>query len=549
MAVAWRSCLALVMAWAVASCAYAQTRNPELEQVAALVQQLNDPKPARRIAAAELLGDVGERARNQLSTITPTQAVGVNQLLPALRDAGPRIAELARDPNLAVRRSGLRALARVRAAGSTAVPVWEQAFTGTDRVNRSFAFALLRDYFTRADEIINSRGTSLINGRLPVMNNFMDDWLAFMPAAPRLLETGDAEMATGVLTALRAAMQTLERSQEAFSASPAQDETNLLVTGSAGLALVRPTPVREKVVKLAGALQALAQQIARNLPRWNKPVQVAAGALLENMARIADPRLEAQGYTVARADEGLSQRTAPALPRGRLLRPDLRDQGTQAAFILLGGLADATPAIANALPAASNPAQRALLEALEAIGPPAKKAIPTIIGLLNDEAKFVRWCATRALGRIGPFEKPGEPITELTLAAVQGIARRLQDEDIDVRTTACQALEAFGDKAASAVGALGAAMDTLDSDVQLSAAQALETIAAQIHADASPAVPGLIIGVRSPNYRVRQTAASVLGLIGPSASAAIPALERALDDSELDVRIAVALAMSRITAQ
>lgn len=520
-----RVCLALGMAWGLVLAAPAQVPPSEREEIAGLVQQLHDTNPIRRLAGVEQLGNRAEKARAQLSTITTSQVTPPPPILPVLREAGLSIAELTRDGNFAVRRAALRNLARVRAAGSVTAPIWAATLKGKDRYERATVVGAIQDYFNRADEITNSRVNVRFNGRLIAMDAFLDDLLAFMPTVPQLLNENNPEVVSGVLTALQLALLTIEKTQDALTPGEEQTDAN------------DAAPVRVKVIALAHELEKLVPALARDLPKRDRAGQVATAGLLEDMARICDQRLESQGFTLARADN----RQATALPRGRLLRGDMREDGKEAATIVLAALANATPQLAAALPHATNLVQRSILEALETIGPPAKAAVPAVIATLNDDGRFVRWCATRTLGRIGP--------TDESAAAVRALAERLQDDDIDVRLTACQALEAYGDKAAAATEALGALIARSDPDVQLSAVQALETIALLVRADAKPAVPGLTVALKSRNARVRQYAANILGYVGPAAVAALPALQQALDDGEVDVRLAAAQAIDKITAR
>jgi HEAT repeat protein len=169
------------------------------------------------------------------------------------------------------------------------------------------------------------------------------------------------------------------------------------------------------------------------------------------------------------------------------------------------------------------------IEALESFGSAAAPAAPALTRALGDPDRFVRWAASRTLGKITPVEP----------AAVPGLARLLFDPDLEVRLAACTALDRYGPAAKDAVPDLIRAVRASDADERIAA---IRTLAA-IGTDAQPAVPMLATALSDPDVRVRQVAAEVLRKFGSLAASAAPALRTALDDVDTDVRKAASDAL------
>jgi HEAT repeat protein len=193
-------------------------------------------------------------------------------------------------------------------------------------------------------------------------------------------------------------------------------------------------------------------------------------------------------------------------------------------------------------------------QALAQLGPKAKAAIPTLIGLVKKERDDSD--VLNALVQIDPEGKE----------CVPALISALDHEDFNVVVVADDCLGLLGPKAKDSVPAL-AAIVTRKSDEefsngdgpQISAARALRRIGPQ----ARPAIPALIGAlkyrrvVRPPgdseyyDYSAATAAAEVLGAFGAEAKAAIPALieviqTRAKDDENLPVRKAAILALGHM---
>jgi len=226
-------------------------------------------------------------------------------------------------------------------------------------------------------------------------------------------------------------------------------------------------------------------------------------------------------------------RLVPAFPAAlpKVIRAEAHllgdaDQEVQAeataALIAVGPSSDITvPTMIGVLARDPNASARVhAAQVLGALGQLSRPAIPTVIGALADSNASVRLVAVNALGRIGP------PVDQHLI-----VARVSTDSDAAVRAAAIEALIALH-APAETLRAIGerAAQDP-DAVVRVEAAYALAS-------SGSPArvVPGLVVALDDVDPLVRAAAATVLGRLGPAASGATDALERAANDTDREVR-------------
>jgi len=174
----------------------------------------------------------------------------------------------------------------------------------------------------------------------------------------------------------------------------------------------------------------------------------------------------------------------------------------------------------------------AAADALGAIGPPAKVAIPFLRTALLDEAELVRANAAVALGRMGP----------LAHDAVPSLASLLADNETQVRICAANALGKIGPDGKGAVASLVGSLNDPVPLVRASAACAL----GKINAVSWLVVPALIGGLNDSDEFVRSSAVVAIGKFGAQAVQATPALASALTDPSYPVRICAAEALGEI---
>jgi serine/threonine protein kinase len=134
------------------------------------------------------------------------------------------------------------------------------------------------------------------------------------------------------------------------------------------------------------------------------------------------------------------------------------------------------------------------------------------------------------------------PPAGLTFYSVEGtgsLKKRLKGRTPEERRDAAQVLAMLGPTAKDAVPQLRDALNDSDATVRSAAVDALVKIG-------PTAIPVLLSGLQNADKQVRLQAAIGLGEIGEAASAAVPALRRALKDDDESVRLAAEKALRRI---
>jgi HEAT repeat protein len=255
----------------------------------------------------------------------------------------------------------------------------------------------------------------------------------------------------------------------------------------------------------------------------------------------------------------LSEMGPPAKAAVPALAKALRDHDADVRHGAATALTNKGPAaisvLAEALEDTDAGVRREVAIALGNIGAPAKVAVPTLVKTLRDPYINVRREAVIALGEMGP---PAE-------AAVPALTKALEDPDEDVSRKAVIALGKMGPSAKAAIPALAKALRGYDINIRQEAAIALVKIdpaaisifiAALEDANAGDRYEAVIaLGeMDSPakagaSYAyVGLEAAIVLGMMGPSAKAAVPALTKALRHHDINVRREAAIALGKIGA-
>ncbi len=187
-------------------------------------------------------------------------------------------------------------------------------------------------------------------------------------------------------------------------------------------------------------------------------------------------------------------------------------------------------ALVSALGGSASLAVRvACAEALGALGPTGRAAVPALFAALTDPSESVRAASAQALAAIGP-----------QAADVPRLVAALGSEDPYVVAFAAWSLGNLGAAAEAAVGDLTRTLARDDTNAVVAAALA------RIGPAAAGAVPTLVQGLGSENEDRRWRAARTLGRIGPPAEAAVPALAAALGDPSGAVRMHAARALGRI---
>jgi HEAT repeat protein len=361
-------------------------------------------------------------------------------------------------------------------------------------------------------------------------------------------------------------------------------------------------PAKAAVPALTSALQDKRPEVRREATLALGAMENAAAPAAGEIAKLLDDKATAPAATMALAqigqlppgteqkiranaagdDKFLSTVSLWTLAR---LHPQDKELGRQAAEQIVGRLADKDefvrlgaaralaslrlgpdimlPIMEKALRGADETTARHALDAVAALGPP---AVPRLIEALKHEK--LRAQIAYILGRIGPP----------AAAATDSLAKLLSTNDANVVTEAAMALAKIGPAASAAAPALAAALKNPNCPNPHAVAYALGTmgpaaVAAQpellalaagkdeqlavvacsaaIQIDRSPqtverVIPSLVASLGSSVPETRQMAADTLKTLGPAATSALAALQKATSDSNPSVRAAAEEAISAI---
>jgi HEAT repeat protein len=242
------------------------------------------------------------------------------------------------------------------------------------------------------------------------------------------------------------------------------------------------------------------------------------------------------------------------------------DGRTAAALSLRGFGARAAPALPQLMAAfaakdTSSLAEMAYVQAIGAIGPKAKAAIPALLAALRGSGP--RRDAADALAQIGPAALPGlkeimeaggRPARYARAALVDVLSR---DRSLDALVTRTQhglwevrlrATQDLRDQPPGAQAAKALADCLVDETpkVRRAAVSALRLY----EAHALPALAALLERVKTePDAEIRYLAVMALGAIGPKAKAAIADLTSLVGETSLRLRLAAHTSRARIDAR
>lgn len=309
---------------------------------------------------------------------------------------------------------------------------------------------------------------------------------------------------------------------------------------------------REMLVPLAEELNKQVPLLAGMLSNNSPAIRVQVARTLKEIG-YARQRLERKAATVpqapmAKADAGTTN--ADLVHLAQLAGHTPVEEGVEAADSpndkiwddpLLSGLKGAMPQLVGRLSDPNLEVRLASVETLETLGTNAGAAVKPVAGkALEDENRFVRWAAARFLAKVGP---------PYTTTPVAGLARRMSDTDLDVRIASAHTLGDYGAVGAASVPALAMAAGVGDAEVREAAIKALQSIGRDQAKLVGPAVPALAEALQFSDARVRRAAAEALGQLGPVARSAAGALQKVANDSNAEVRGAVADALLSVMAE
>ncbi len=492
------------------------------DAIPALIATLQSKNPKLRAYAAHALGEIG-----------PAAATAALPLIDAITDKDPIVRREARDAlksvkappevvlpsigkllNAASPTDAAAAVMTLAELGEVAVPDLCKALDNKDTCY--WAALTLAEIGPQAAGAVPQLG-ALLDHKAPEIR--MQAALALgaigasaKPMAKKINKLLGSDPVEGVRYAAAFALGRIgdpSISHEKLAESLDSDDPFLKVTGAwALLKLSRgETPLLRKAIKnIVVGLSANNENVrlaaARALADIDLPDAVVGPALTKAMAK-----LEADG----------PEKLLPIVN----------------AFAALGG-----KAVRGCIRSLENkrPFRFYALQVLQRVGSDAVPAVPALMATLDDSDATLRRETLFALGAIGPGAAP----------AVEKIAEKLADSDPDVAHAACYALSQIGPAAQAALPALEKQMGSDDEFMRITAVWAALKINPNDARLQEKAVPYLVKALTNERVHVRVEAAYTLGEIGGPAKAAIPALEKSLEDTSPTVRAAARAALERL---
>ena len=269
-------------------------------------------------------------------------------------------------------------------------------------------------------------------------------------------------------------------------------------------------------------------QAVKELGKYRKKAEQAISIL---RLALRDPAREVREEAVKSLGD-LGEKAVPALIETATGNaPELREL----AFEQLEGFGPDLPRYLK--DALGHPYWKVRLGALILIGKlkPRSKSIWLAVGkLLQDPEVEVRIEAAKTLGKFSPPSS-----TAKALAPEIAKALRNNRDWWRVRLAILEMLQAWGKLGANAAYAV---VELLGEDDQKVVSTAKETLKSMGQA----ALPALIQGMTAPMWQVKVASAELIAQLGKDAEKAVPALEGALEDSDIEVRKSALRALAAI---
>jgi HEAT repeat protein len=531
-------------------------KQPPPEVAPALPPLFKDSDPGNRIRAAEALWRVTRKTDDALPVLTE-----------ALKQPGQTRVEAA------------ETLARIGPDARGAAPALVPLLTVKDDPNHGSSAAYALGHVGAAAEL----GGVIEDRKVPApVRENAAKWLhqagdAGVKEIVRLLDTEDdsarrlaADAAVPAGRAARDAVPGLIKALRDKDADSGLRRSAAVALGAVGPdaaaavgALVEALGADDGETRLA-ALTALAQ-----VGFEAKDLTPSVKKLLKD----GDPKVRAAAARVL----WLADRTDPDVLPPLVEMVKEGGPGRVAASEVLGRMGEdaraAVPALAEALKDVTDlETWRRVSWALQDLGPVARPAVPTYLGLLKDPGKggdFVAGGCLTAFGRVGADPRDVVPLA----------VKMLEDNpDQPHRSTIIQLLVTFGPDAKEAVPVLLKLLDHPEKWTRLSAGQALARIdpekgraalplfrdeaqsriqgtypdAALVRLDPEDPQPVVRLAAavdRVSDAALRPQAIGVVGQLGPAAKKAAPALARALKDDDVAIRLSAAESLWRVTGE
>lgn len=179
--------------------------------------------------------------------------------------------------------------------------------------------------------------------------------------------------------------------------------------------------------------------------------------------------------------------------------------------------------------------QEAVIEAIGAMGPAAKSALPAL---------------SRAAGRSTDLDlalkgAKSRLLEDAATADVQALVRQLESKVDGKRLAAAKELGKLGSRAADALTPLTKSLADSDNDVRRASAAAIRLIAPTAK-PSKELIQAYVVDLADADDTVRLVAVRTLGKFGPAAVEATAAIQKILSDTDRDVRKAAADALAKL---
>jgi HEAT repeat protein len=466
-----------------------------------------------KLAVMAMLSEKGAEAR------ASEERAGVGR--PFARD----FADLALDdPEPGVRQAAARTLGQIFPDPGIAAPALARIITSPNVQERRAAAGALDDMIRLVSRLTTSSSAAQIPGKIEASpSDLVKTGQAIVPVAARGLSDPDRTVRLRSAAAIDQAADAMLAQAPQRTVAEEEPESN-----------PQYQAVLTTIMPLLNALGDQASALARAVSDPDPQIRIHARHALESLATARSRVRRFTSRTSLPPLPGVESDLQPP-PRGGTIAPPAGQKPSAAAEERVDkDIQAAVPGLAAGLFDRDVASRLAALDVLEVLGPASAGAVPQLTAALRDPDLFVRWQSARTLAKIGPVNYP--PV-------IPALDRLLRDPDLDVRLAACAALQSYGPAASPAIDALIAALaDATDTDLRLAIMTTFETIGTS----ARPAIGTLIDELQNPDARARQKAAEVLGRFGPMAASAEPALRRALDDENAEVRRAASEALLNV---
>jgi HEAT repeat protein len=519
------------------------------DETSALVGKLTSADESVRLQAVDQLGARGAKAAEAVTPLTEllkdssaqVRAHVVRSLGEIGAPAKPAVAaliELAKDPDETVRRQVVRAVMAIRPGPQITVPLAVKLLEDSDpgvriRILHAIAEAgpkavpalivalkndkaaywaclVLRDIGPAAKDAVPALVEKLQDPRPEIRREAILTLAAMDRAATAAVEPiaaalSDEHARAAATYALGRIGQIPADAEATIRTNSKSDDQMLSTTSLWALARVHPEdkPLRrEATEQLIGRLKdrdPFVRMAAARALTALPPAPEITGPIWEKALQDADET------AVLHALEALAALGPPAVPRliDALKYEKLRGQVVYVLGKIGPAAAPATPALAKLIAGKDDRVAHEAILALANIGPGAKEAVPALIQSLQQEENGNRHAIAYALGRIGPdADEAGRPLRDLLGRSDRGLA--------------------------------------------LASAWALAHIYPGSTEVAAATLNVLVGGLKDHTPLARCSAAEALGYFGPLAIEAVPALERAVNDTDPSVGAAAAKALRSI---